>query len=544
MPKIGNLSPLGRIRGRSRTAAACLSLLAGAGLVAGCGSSGGSGSPASSTFVAAIPALPPTLDPTSFSGGTRPAMSFLDSFLFDFESTSCTTSLSGDKLVGNLAKSWTQSPDKKSYDIVLNDYKSSYGNPLTAQDVKWSVDYAIANSPISKYLASADAHFSKTPVTVVSDHEFKLNVDQATPDDLALFAIPTFTIFDSTEIKKHATQDDPWGKKWVAQNAAVFGPWKLDSFDPGNQMTLSANEGYTGSRGKVAKLIVKQVAGASDQSQLLQQGSINYANAPTWTQYKDLMSNSKVKVYPCAPLSRDVLILNFNDKALGNVKVRQAISMAINRDELNKSAYAGLATPSTTALLPSEMPPNSDSVPKYTYNVSAAKQLLAEAGFPNGLDLTLSYNENQPGSQVTQSSILIQNQLKQIGINVKLNHVANGNDFNSQFQEGKYQSILYYSGAALPSTYFDVSLESPDSPNVSWGFKDQQFSALVHTVGASEPGSPEYNEALVKIAQYNATQFPWIPLVDTPNIFAMNSNAGNVDQAVGPITPRISNLNK
>ena len=546
MPNTGKPSSMSRrSRRRSRTAVACVGLLAGASVLAACGGSDSSASSsASSTFVAAVPALPTTLDPTVFSGGTRPAMSFLDSFLFNFKNDSCDTALDGTKLVGNLAKSWTQASDKKSYDIVLNDYKSGYGNPITSEDIKWSVDFAIANSPIAKYLSAADAHYSKTPITVVNDHEFKLNVDQATPDDLGLFAIPVFTIFDSTEIKKHATADDPWGKKWLANNAAVFGPWKLDSWDPANQMSLIANPGYTGHRGKATKLIVKQVAGAAEQSQLLQQGAVNYANAPTWSQYKDMKGNSKVKVYACSPLSRDILIVNFKDKALGNPKVRQAISMAINRDELNKSAYAGLGTPSTTALLPSQMPPGSESVPKYTYDVAGAKQLLADAGYPNGFNMTLSYNESAPGAQVAQSSIQIQNQLKAIGITVTLDHVANANDMNKQFQTGNYQSVLLYSGAALPSTYFNVSLEAPGSPNDTWGFTDPQFASWVQTVGTTEPGSAEYNEALTKIAQYNATQFPWIPLVDTPNIFATTSNVTHVDGAVTPIVPRVALLNQ
>lgn len=530
-----------RFRGLLRPAALSASLLTAVSLVAACGSGTSGGTTSSSggaTFVAAIPALPPTLDPTLFSGGTRPYMSFLDSFLFGFKSTGCDTPLSANNLVGNLAKSWTKSADRKSYDIVLNNEKSSYGNKLTSADVKWSVDFAIANSPISKYLSSADAHYAKNPITVVSPTEFKLNVDQATPDDLGLFAIPTFSIFDSTEMKKHATKGDPWGKKWLATHSAGFGPWNVDSFDSGNQIVMSKNPGYTNTRGNVSKLIIKQVADPSDQSQLLQSGSINYAGALTWSQYKSLQSNSKTKVYACAPVSRDVMVLNFKDAALGNAKVRQAISLALDRNQLNSGAYSGLGTPATTALIPSEMPPNASSVPTYTTDVAKAKSLMAQAGFSKGFSFTLGYNENQPGSQVQQSSILIQNELKQIGITVNLNHIANGNDFNQDFQTGKYQAVLYYSGAALPSTYFDVSLEAPGSPNVSWGFTDKTFAGYVQQVGTSEVGSSTYNDALTKIANYNATQLPWIPLVNTPNIFAMTANVSGVDGAVTPIVPQ------
>ena len=117
-----------RLGGLLRPAALGASLLAAAGLVAACGKGSSDTKSASATFVAAIPALPPTLDPTLFSGGTRPYFGFLDSFLFNFKSTSCSTALSANDLVGNLAKSWKASADGKSYDIVLNGYELGGGS--------------------------------------------------------------------------------------------------------------------------------------------------------------------------------------------------------------------------------------------------------------------------------------------------------------------------------------------------------------------------------------------------------------------------------
>src|SRR5205085_1230368 len=109
-----------RPRGLLRPVALGASMLAAVSVLAACGGSS-SGSSSSKTFVAAVPALPSSLDPSQFSGGTRPYLALMDSMLFNYKSGGCDSPLSGSELVGQLAKSWTASPDGKSYDIVLND---------------------------------------------------------------------------------------------------------------------------------------------------------------------------------------------------------------------------------------------------------------------------------------------------------------------------------------------------------------------------------------------------------------------------------------
>lgn len=510
----------------------------------GAGSSSNTGSTHAKTYVVALPALPLTLDASKFDAGTRPFYTLMDTELFNYQSNGCAAPLTASKLVGQLVKSWTKSPDGKSYDIVLNNDKSEYGNQLTAQDVQWSLARGLALSPIVKFLSSNSAHFAKNAITVVSPSEFKLNVDSATPVDLAMWTVPSFAIYDSVEAKKHATAADPWASAWIATHSDGFGPWKVVSFDQGNQITLAENTGYTGSRGNISKVIIKQVAGGSDQAQLLQSGAINYASSLTYPQYKSLSTDSKVTINACSSLSRDVMILNLKDPDLAKPAVRKAISMAINRDQLVTGAYAGFGKAAVTGLLPGEMPASS-TVPTLTNDVAGAKALLASAGYPNGFKLDLQFTEAEPGSQVLQSSILLQSQLKQIGITVTLDHKANGQDFDANFHGGKFQSILYYSGSALPDAYFDAGLEEPGSPNDTWGYANQKWVSLVNQLGSSTAGTPSYDAAATQLATLNVTEFPWIPLVDTPNIFATTSNVTDVDAGMrtGTIIPQPAVMN-
>ena len=352
-------------RAPRRLVAALAGALALCGIIAGCGgtsSSSGSGSSGGSssgskTAVVAVQAIPPTLDSASFSGGTRPFFTALNSMLFNYDVSSCSVAPSADRLVGQLVKSWTADPGGKSYTITLNDYKSQYGNPLTSEDVKWSLARGEALSPIVKFLSHASAHYSTTdPIQIISPTVFKLNVAQKTPVDLAMFTIPDLLDFDATEAMKHATSKDPWATKWIAAHSDGFGPWQVSTYTQNNEIVFTQNPGYTGPRGNVKTLIMKQIPDPSDQSQLLQSGSINYAGTLTWSQYKSLGSSSSVKVYPCASFSRDWLVLNQASGPLANPKVRSAINMAIDRQALVQGAYAGYGTPSLSAWLPSRTP--------------------------------------------------------------------------------------------------------------------------------------------------------------------------------------------
>ena len=540
-------------RRRSRSAAwrlavATAGTLAVGGLLAACsgsssgGSSGGS-SAGGQTFVAAVQAIPTNLDSATFSGGTRPFFTLLGSQLFNYADTACSVAPSTSALTGELAKSWTLDPGGKSYTITLNNYKSQYGHPLTSEDVQWSLERGIALSPIVKFLSTNSADFNvKNPITIVSPSVFKLNVEHITPVDLAMFTIPTYAIFDATEAKLHATSSDPWATKWIATHSDGFGPWQVQSFVANNEIVFSQNPGYTGPRGNVSTLIMKQIPDPSDQAELLQSGSINYAGSLTWAQYKSLNSSSNVKVYSCAPTSRDWLLLNQAYGPLANVEVRQAISEAINRQALVTGAYAGFGSPSMSAFLSSEMP-TGVSAPGITQSVTAAKALMAQACYPHGFPLTLTYNAVQPGSQVTQDAILLQSQLAQIGITLNLNLLASGNDLQADQSTGKYQAMLWSESGAVPGLYFDAGLIEPGAPNNTWNYKSPAWIAATNEL-ASQVGSPAYDAAATKLAGLVVTDVPIVPLVNTPNVFAMTSDVANVNASLRTaiIIPDVSQL--
>lgn len=495
------------------------------------------------TFVAAVPAIPSSLDAADFNGGTRPFFTLLNSSLFAYNDPSCNVSANANNLVGVLAKSWKLNKGGKSYTITLNSYKSAYGNPLTSEDIKWSLDRGLALSPIVKFLSSGNAHYNiKNPITIINAHTFKLNLVSTTPVDLANLAIPTYTIYDAVQAKKHATKKDPWATKWLTSHSDGFGPWQVTSYSANNEVVMTPNPGYTGHRGNITKLILKQIPNPADQAELLHSGQINYAGSLTWSEYASLAKSKNVTVYPCAGFSTDELLLQEKYAPLANVKVRQAISMAINRSALVKGAYAGYGTPALTPFYPGLAP--GIKQPKLSENLSEAKTLMSQAGYGSGFTLQVDYNTVQPGSEVIQDAILLQSQLAQIGITVQLNQLASGNDETTDWETGNYQALIYSTSPALPALYFSASLQEPGAPADSFGYKDPLYVTDMNKLGAAIPGTKGYNAAVAALAKVFVTDMPAINLVNTPNIFAMTSNVTNIKGGLdtSPIIPDAAQL--
>lgn len=495
------------------------------------GSDSGSSSSGGGVAVYSLTALPGSLQPENLQAGLgiKPIITTLGSLLFEFDNNSCETAPDPAKLRGVLADSWKVSEDRKSLAVTLKDTKSATGNPLTSEDIKWSLERNRAVSPIVKFLSSGAMHLAADkPITVVDEKNFTLNFSTPSTLDTVMWTVPSFLVYDSVEVKKHVTAEDPWAAKWLETNMATFGPYAQDTYEKGNQMTLKKNPGWTGASGGVDRVIFKQVAGAAEQGNLLNSGSINYASGLSWSQYKDLQKNSNVKVWNCASLSREVMALQHADPKFADVRVRQAISMGLNRQELIDGARAGFGTPATTGFLPGLLP-KSDDLKTWTEDKEAARKLLADAGQSN-LSFTLGY---VGGNELP---ILIQSQLKEIGVTVNLQSYASGNDFSQAQRGGKYEALVYNNQGVVPELVFEAGLIQPGAPAMTFGYKSDQFVTTINALSAAVPGSDEYNKLAVELNNITINDVPTVALINVPNVFALSSSIKGAEKGFGTIT--------
>jgi peptide/nickel transport system substrate-binding protein len=526
-----------RLHRRSRLLIALVvpAILAG---VAGCTgqhpSTAASSAPKDATFVMGVAGIPPQLDYQPFNGnGTRFVHFLLNSYLFNYNVKGCTTGApTTTNLVGQLAKSWKASADMKTVDVKLANLKSQYGNPLTSEDVLWSLQRGFAISGSGSRTMSLIGGLDKTnPVTIVSPSEFKLNFALPTPESLAAFTVPGTDILDATEVKKHVTADDPWAMTWMQTHSAGFGAYYVSDMVANDSITMTANPGWTGAMGNVKKVVLKQIADPAAAAQLLQAGSINFTNNVSWSQYKSFATSTKVTTYACNSTGRDFLALQEKYAPLADVKVRQAISYALDRDSLIKGAYAGYAKPALTGWISTSMPKGAKA-DTASYNLKKAKQLMAQSSVPDGFDLTLNTSVGQPGTQVTQLAILIQSQLAKIGITVKINTLASADELVNDSHAQQYQAMLFGEDPPMPSILYSAFLLMPISPNGTWNFNNDDYNATFAALQNSN-STDDFDANVTKLANLNISAMPAVWIAERDNMMAMTKNVTGMDGALG-----------
>src|SRR5712671_7943424 len=156
------------------------------------------------------------------------------------------------KITGELAESYEVSPDGLKLTFRLRkDAKFQDGSPVTADDVKWSLDRAVTAPVLGKAQLLTGSMTSAEQFKVIDPLTFEVTLPK--PDKLALPNLATVypLIINSKVAKEHATTEDPWATAWLKEHTAGSGAYKLDTFKPGEQVIISRDESWN--RGSASK---------------------------------------------------------------------------------------------------------------------------------------------------------------------------------------------------------------------------------------------------------------------------------------------------
>jgi peptide/nickel transport system substrate-binding protein len=484
------------------------------------------------TFVYAVPAVAQNLDPGMWEGDPGRWTKWEQGSglaTYDYsklKDRGCTDLATIADVKLDLAESWELSPDRKFYTVRLKPAKSPAGNTLSSQDVAWSFERHKALSGVSRNMYFTQAKYKQEgTIEIVDDRTFKLHVDTPTSMDLPIHTISAFglEIYDSIEAKKHATADDPWAKAWLATHTANYGPWTVQSFDPGNEVVYVANPNYTGERGNIDRLVIRGIPESSTRLQLLQAGEVDFAARLTFDEYASLEGSSDVAVDKCLSPNRDTLMMQLAYKPFSDPKVRQAVSYAIDREALVNTAYRGFATPSKSALPVGYGSPGSDVT--YRYDPALAKKLLGEAGFPNGFEASMMIHSSRPGPHAEQVAVTLQSQLQQVGLNWKIDVASSAADFATRYQERRYQAVVNLDPPAIADPLYTlVNYNASKAAQNTHGYSSPEYDALVQKLATVLELGPERNAILAQIDKVVMDTMPMIYLVDRQYIHAYRSN--------------------
>jgi peptide/nickel transport system substrate-binding protein len=507
-----------RVAGKALAAGAALALM-----ISACGSGGSSqGDEGGRQAVMAVQSLPDNLTLFPYGGNaSQTVLSGLGSQLAGYEQQSCDSAVPG-QVVGKLAESIELDAARTALTVKLKPLKSQSGNTLSSEDVRWSfVDYGFVIQPVLKKTFESSGFDVDNLVTIVDKSTLKLNLKAWNSYSDEMLQNPLAYVYDSTEAKKHAGNGDPVAQKWLFTHLADYSGWKLEEFTPGQSLSVTADKNWGGAQRKIDRLVIRSVPDNATRQQLLTSGQAQVATGFQFDQYKSIAGSDGVKVTACKGLNMDNLMFSTKKPPLDDKRVRQAISMAIDRDKLVAGAYFGYATPAKSSL-------NEDfgggvHGDTYTYDVAKAKALLSDAGYPNGFELALTYSPTRPGPVVERTAILVQSMLKDVGIKVQLKKVTSPTEMSEiMYINHNYQATLYGEPVAVADPAYLSWIKFGNSPNNSGTFwTSPAMDKLLSQLGQiPDDKTAERQAVLAQIAQIGDTEAPLIELVETPYLLA------------------------
>ena len=301
-------------------------------------------------------------------------------------------------IVPELAQEITKVSPKETLIKIKNDIKFSNGETLTIDDVLFSLERAKASPKMSQDLYMIES-FEK-----VDDRTLKINTLYDAGNLLHKLASGGVAI-----VNKKAFEEDE-------NNIVGTGMFKLKEWVAGEKLVLERNEFFKDSKSNVDTLVVKFVPEANSRMIMLETGEIDLARDLLPLDFKKISEDTKFTTVEIETPSNMFLGFDLRNELLADKRVRQAIAYAINNEDLVKTVFNGSASVATSPV-PKITTGHNENSNNYPQNIEKAKQLLAEAGYPNGFNIELFVSED---NQRIDMAVIIQDNLKKIGINAEI----------------------------------------------------------------------------------------------------------------------------
>ena len=429
----------------------------------------------------------------------------------------------GKSVQPGLATAWKVADDGKSVTLTLRDnIKFSDGSPITAEDVQWSLKRAATpNNGIWQFMVeSIDDVVVQDPKTVV------IKLKHTDPAILTALTVFNTSILPQKLFEAAPGATDADKAKAFAEHPVGSGAFILQSWQRNSEMKLVRNPYYwrQGEDGKplpyLDGITFEVIPDDATRLLKLKSGELDGAEFIPYSRVEELKADSNINMVLFPSTRVEYATLNVrpklsdgSDNPLANEKVRQALNYAVDKDGIIQIVTHGVGTP-MTSFMSTATPFHSGSTPLYPADVEKAKQLLKDAGYPNGFKTSifaLSGNEDEINISTT-----LQQMWAQIGVTLDIQQVDNATR-TTKYRAGDFSMRLgaWTDDIADPNeiaSYFVYS-KNIGALHTSWKNDevDQLFEQSQQELDAKKRGD---DYARIQ-AIYNTTG-PIVPLYETP----------------------------
>ena len=420
---------------------------------------------------------------------------------------------------GELAESYTVSPDGLKFTFkIRRDAKWHDGSPVTAADVKWSLDRHVTANSLAKAQLQIGSIVSPEQFTVIDPMTVQVTIDK--PDRLTLMdlCVPYAIMINSTLAKKHATAEDPWAQVWMRENTAGGGAYTVETFKPGEQVVLRRNDAWKcGVDGKLPffrRIIMPDRAGGGDPGQPDRARRCRPVDRPVGKRHpRPAAARQGEGRSPCrSPTASPISPSTPGWRPSTMPRSASAVAAALPYEDMFQASIFGRGAravrrrpgPGRRRRRPSR------SRCRVKTDLAAAKTLLTEAGFPNGFKTTFSFSAGLAATNEPVAA-LVKESLAKIGIEVEIQKMPDA-QFNTLQAEKRCRcsSTARRPGCREPDYFFRLYFTRDQRWNFS-NFNHPELNKLTEAA-QFELDKAKYDAACTRMIAILAEEMPEVLL--------------------------------
>ena len=421
-----------------------------------------------------------------------------------------------DKVVPGLAESWDVSKDGLTYTFHLRKgLKYSDGSPLSAEDVAWNLEQ-FADPEVNISLAGVAAGMESAKATDDTTVVVKLEH----PVAAFLYNLAIFPAFIVDREKLEAEGPAFW------KHPVGTGPFKLKEFAGGSHITFEKNPYYF-EKGKpyLDSMRWNFVPNSNTRVLALKSGEAQMIDGVPFAQVESLQGDTNLAIQEVELPQEILLVTNTKVKALADVHVRHALSLAINRPQLNETVFRGTGTVPNSVIQNFELDASDQEVPPFEFNVEKAKAEMAKSKFADGFTVSLQYPAGF--DYFKQMALLVQQEMGQIGVNVKLEELEAAT-IAEKWLEGEFELTFPFTGTTsdvpVPDEYASFyALPEAELDGFKSFWTNKEAEGLVQKFISSTDEGARQSEWKVIQELFNE-EMPSLNVMDFPLINGHQSN--------------------
>ena len=428
------------------------------------------------------------------------------------------------QLQPKLAESYKTSEDGLTWTLALKKGVTFHdGTDFNADAVVFNFErwmdteneYHIGDFPYYPFLYGGfkgDEEHKIDYVKAVDEHTVEIKLKEKVAPFISYLAIPMFGIASPTAIEQYNER--------FYENPVGTGPFQFDSWTRNDKIVVKANENYyVENQPLLDQIIFTVVPDNSARLNVLLSGEADFIDGMNPEDAKTVEKDEKLKLVKRPSFNEGFMVMNTQKAPFDDVKVRQAINMAIDKKALVDGFYSGFADVAKSPVPPALWGYN-DEIEDYKFDVKAAKALLAEAGYPEGFETEIWAMSNPRPylPQPMKTAEAIQANLEEIGIKAKI-VTYEWATYLEKTGDGQHPMALYgWTGVmADPDNFLypNLSNTNMETPANNLAFYDnEEFQELIEQARVTFD-QDERVELYKKAQERFHLDAPWVPLAHT-----------------------------